>query len=388
MQGYERNYVDLIIKAGLSAYVGIRTTPVAELIGFVKSGKKENDTLGMDWVAETRIREDVMNYDSKIILVTEEAEPKRTDFPPYVNRDSRGKTVICDPIDRSSPMKKLVIELEKLFPGTTISGLPEDFDLIKFWETNIAEAPVKITGGTTALTCLIGGKTLASVVINHIAENIVIAVPAGIYEYSLKRPIDEIESIDMKTIVKGKKQVYFPASKDSCPKIADMKKFVAFAKKSGYPENLRDSLIYFDDFLNHLHHDNPGGPSRTLYLSNFQKGHGSVGSIISNGEKITEWIHWLPVVKYAKDVNGNPALRVFEVALEKPHQKGDVLMSCCSTYSIFVQRENESLIDISFLRRFDKSSHYRAMLVVVPSDNRVVIDAMNKHCFREISDCL
>ena len=64
-----------------------------------------------------------------------------------------------------------------------------------------------------------------------------------------------------------------------------------------------------------LHYAKPGGPSRILYLSNIQPKSHRLGFILANGEKISEWIHWLAFARFAKSHKDEslPALTVFEV---------------------------------------------------------------------------
>lgn len=386
MNGKNQALVNLMINAAINAHLGLFSTPMGDLISEISPGKM--DTLGMDWTAETRIRKTVKEFDSSIILVTEEDEPERKEWPLFTNSDSREVVMISDPIDRSSQMKEFLTRMSAGFQTTSIFERLNDVDIVDMWENKIAEKPSIITGGTTAITCLIGGSVLAAVIVNHIYRNIMIAVEAGVYTFSLELSEKELKALDMAKIVKKGTNVYFPGSERTCNSVSDKKIYTAFAGKEGYPENLQESKIFIDDCMTHIHHDKPGGPTRVFYLSNLQKTFGPVGFILSNGEKITEWIHWLAVVKYGKDINGNPALEVYEVSIKRPNTKEGILMSCYPTYSIFTQRNDEAYIDIAFLRRFPASSHYRAMLVVVPRDNDTMIDAMNKHGFRELSNCL
>lgn len=386
MIGIEQQYVNLMIRAAVNAHSGLMTTPTGDLANPVNPGKA--DTLLMDWKTETRIRKTIKEYDDKIILVTEEAEPKRVEWPLYTDQQSRDVVMICDPIDRSKFFQKLVNKLKKDNEKKSIEELYESVDVVRVWEEEIAEKPSIITGATTAISCLVGGKVLASVIVNHIDRCIFLAVPAGIYMHTLIMPAEQLKSLSSGTIVKRGEQVHLLPSDEVCSSPKDKSRFVAYMGKSGYPENLNASMIYIGDCMEHIHHKEPGGPSRILYLSNLQKSYGPVGAVVSNGEKITEWIHWLSFAKYGKDVNGNQAVKIYEVANMQANVKDGVLMSCHPTYSIFTQREEWSFLDIPFLRRFVASSHYRAMLVVVASDNDEIIDAMNVHGYREVSDCL
>lgn len=386
MNGYELSLIDLMIRASINAHLGLFTSPMGDLISEISPGKM--DTLGMDWTAETRIRNTIKEFDPRIILVTEEDEPERKEWPRFTNLASREILMISDPIDRSSQMNSFLTKMSAGCGEKSIMDRIGEIDIVDIWVNQIAEKPAVITGGTTAITCLIGGKVLATVIVNHIYRNIIIAVEAGLYMHTLDVPEKELKNIDMTKIIKKGKGIFFQGTEKTCSSVSERKRFTAFAGKKGYPENLQQSNIFIEDCMANIHHTAPGGPTRVFYLSSLQKEHGPIGFILYNGEKITEWIHALPVVKYAKDVKGNPVLRIYEVSIDKPNVKEGILMSCHPTYSIFTQREGEAFIDVAFLRRFPASSHYRSMLVIVPSDNSTVIDAMNKHGFPELSDCL
>ena len=137
-----------------------------------------------------------------------------------------------------------------------------------------------------------------------------------------------------------------------------------------------------DDFL---HHTEPGGPARALYLSELQNGHSPVGFILANGEKIGEWIHWLAFAKYARNHEGGKALKVFEISIERPWTKDGILMSTSRPYSIFRGRDKDAYFDISQLRNFLTPSKFRSMIVVTPYDNDWIIFKMQQHNYREVS---
>jgi len=123
----------------------------------------------------------------------------------------------------------------------------------------------------------------------------------------------------------------------------------------------------------------------TLYLSELQNKHGPVGFILSNGEKIGEWMHWLSFVKYAHNKNGGEALQVYEISLERPWTKNGMLMSTSPPYSIFCDGEDKQYLDISRLRNFKHPSRFRSMIVVVPYNNERIIHVLEQHEYREIT---
>jgi hypothetical protein len=152
-------------------------------------------------------------------------------------------------------------------------------------------------------------------------------------------------------------------------------------------ENLNDSMVFLRDPTKLVVYDAPGGPSRILYLSslNATKTKADLGFILANGEKITEWIHWLPFIRFAENEDGGPALKLFEVSIERPWTKEGILMSTSPTYSIFVERGGKDFeIDLGRLSHYSNPSQYRGMLVATSHDNERVANLMLQHGYREI----
>jgi hypothetical protein len=124
-----------------------------------------------------------------------------------------------------------------------------------------------------------------------------------------------------------------------------------------------------------------------LYLSEFYKDCGPIGFVLANGEKIGEWVHWLPFVKYSKNSHGEKALRIFEISIGRPWTKEAVLMSPAPPYSVFRHKRGEDLyFNISRLRDFDKPSHFRSMIVVTPHDNERIITTMKQNGYHEVGE--
>ena len=164
--------------------------------------------------------------------------------------------------------------------------------------------------------------------------------------------------------------------------------YLTFLGKTGYRENLNDSMLFVqkpDEFVHH-YSDTPG-PPRVIFLSELQQGHGPMGFVMSNGEKIGEWMHWLPFIKYARNSNGGQALRVFEITAERPWIKNEMLMSTSPAYSIFYDDGQKAYLDISRLRHYKRPNQFRCMIVVLPYDNERIIYVLQQHQYREVTHC-
>ena len=159
--------------------------------------------------------------------------------------------------------------------------------------------------------------------------------------------------------------------------------------KSGYRENFLDSrLIDEKDLSDLLHYHLPGGPLRILYLSTFQPDDDPIGFILANGEKITEWIHWLPFVRFAQKENDQSelALKLYEVYQDRPWTKDGVLMSTPPAYSIFRKASNDSrmVIDVNRFADFSNPSKIRSTLLIAPRNNHWATRVVNQFGYRPI----
>ncbi len=196
-----------------------------------------------------------------------------------------------------------------------------------------------------------------------------------------------MEKIDSRVVSKKGRRVDFPNLHDYPLEGTENLHCTTFLKKPGYAENFADCMVFLPEPLKSIVYDAPGGPSRVLYLStiNSGKSKAKIDFIVANGEKITEWAHWLPVIRYARTQDGDRALRLFEVTIERPWTKDGVLMSTSHLYSIFVRDSaGNYVLDLSRLNHFERPSQYRGVLVVTSRDNLAVVNAMLRHGYREI----
>ncbi len=248
------------------------------------------------------------------------------------------------------------------------------------------EAPVSITGATSAITGVRKSEVIFSVILNYITQTIFVATPSGIFCLDLPDFDDnKLDLINLDYIFKKGKELKFLSATEMCKTADKSKRVVTFLGKDLYQENFNNSRIFLEDAKPFLHHTNPGGPSRILYLSELQKSHGPIGFILANGEKIGEWIHWLAFAKFAKTISGQNALDVFEITVTHPMYRDGILMTPSPAYSIFREQDRQYYLDVSRLKYYDKPSTFRAMLVVTQSDNDIIEYIMKQHVYRQIS---
>lgn len=384
MQGIERSYADVCVAALIGAWRHLMNISAVEALQKVPYGK--GDTLGLDAVPEIVISDRLRAFDQHAILVTEESgEVERRRWPTDSDRIRQPLMFFSDPTDRSKFLKLLIEHLATEKPTAKIGKLLAREDIIGIWE-RIGGAPASITGPTSSITCVRKGAIIFSVILNYVTGTIFVASPGGVHYLNLPSYFDPaLEKIDFETVLSRGEELNFPSTRILCPNVDDCRRFVTFLGKSGYKENFTDSHIFVEGSDGFLHHSEPGGPSRPLYLSQLQQEHSPVGFVMANGEKISEWIHWLAFVKFARTNQNGPALRLFEISLERPWTKDGMLMSTSGPYSLFVGDGSEAYLDISRLRNYHNPSKFRSMLVVTPYDNELVVHIMRQYRYREVT---
>ena len=384
MQGVEMSHMNASIRAALKAYYDFRMSTVKESLEPIhKYGKK--DTLGMDASPEITICEELNRYDPGAVVITEEIGSRRIQYND-VFRASDPQTFrtvfISDPTDRSNQLKAFLREFPEEKRIGDIFGKPST---IALWEKRFS-GPAVITGATSAISCVRRGIPIFSVIVNYITQHLITSCIMG--NRILKLP-NERTDIDTLYIRSKGEEIVFPGieTRDD-----SMRRFVTFlgdVGKVGYKENFYDSgLMNSAETEKFLHYGQPGGPSRILYLSNLQPKNKYLGFILANGEKIGEWIHWLPFVRFAKSYNDNSqsALIMYEVFQDRPWTKDGVLMSTPPNYSIFHEYNDKMVVDTGWLLvQMPNPSQLRSTLIIAPFDNRWAVRSASQSGFRSLT---
>lgn len=394
LQGIEEAYCSICINAVVTAWRELMETPAVETLQKVSYGK--GDTLGLDAIPEIIIADRLRSFDSHAILITEELDKvAKRRWPSDSDPVLQPLMFFSDPTDRSKQLRGFLERISREKPTAKVGELMKDVDATALWERQFG-APAAISGATTSITCVRKGAIIFSVILNYITRTIYVAVPNNVLWLELPT-FDEADAVNLAYVREHGKPLLFPPAKSTCRHPDDFKRFVTFLGKTGYRENFDDSMIFVESPNNFLHRTEPGdpenpekvpepgGPARIFYLSELQKGYGPVGFILANGEKIGEWIHWLAFAKFAKDTRGGPALKVFEISIDRPWTKEGVLMSTSQPYSLFCGEGSQAYLDISRLRNFSSPSRFRAMLVITPADNKRILYTMRQREYREIS---
>ena len=383
MYGIDQAYTDVCIQAVLQGFVSLGRSRIQDEALRSVNMYGKGDTLGLDAISEIRIAEVLAHFDQYAALVTEERGQISNPLADTRETENEGMRTffVCDPTDRSSQLRDYLVPFADT--NLTVLDVLTKKDCIRSWEKQFGK-PAKITGAFSALTCIRRGMPICSVLLNYITRDIIVACSAGIFSVELAS-IKEANypSITTEYIRTNGKSIFFHSVDPS-----STKRFVTFLGKEGYEENFLDSnLLPRNGMDQWLHYDLPGGPSRPLYLSSLHENNPPIGFILANGEKIGEWIHWFTMARFAsmeKDQR-EPALRIFEIHLQRPWTRDGYLMSTSPAYSIFKEiNPGKVIINMSRLKELDNPSKYRSTLLVAPTSNSWTLRIMQQYGYRPL----
>jgi hypothetical protein len=387
MYQIERIHCDAAIQAILKANIHLLETTVAEALEKTKYGK--GDTICLDARPETTITEELREFDNRAILVTEEANPPDLKSFFSITGDVRHQPTIymSDPTDRTVQFKEY---LKNKDPNALIGDILQKDNTLKEWEKNFGK-PVSITGSFSAITCLRFGVPISTVLLNFITQEIFVACKSGIFQYKLP-PYKRInlKKITLDTIENRGHEISFYGFDSSPANIENMKNFATYLGTEVYQKNFEYSNILKN--TEKAVYKIAGGPSRPLYLSTVATGIPRVGFILANGEKIIEWIHWIPFLRFGRHSirRIGQALRLFEISENRPWTRDGVLMSTPIPYSIFKsvstsERGNERMIiNVDRFQDFPNPSKIRSTLLMAPISNTWINGVLEFQQYRRI----
>lgn len=394
LEGLARCYADACILAVMSARQSIMHMLIFQALDKTRYGKGVmGDTLGLDGRPEIAIRDVVHRFARDAILITEETDDDTARGWPV---DSSLPVVfVCDPTDRSKFFAKFLESLKASGHGERHTGeVLYQTDREALWEevfrnSPSRETPLSIVGPLSAITCIRNGRPFFAAMVSYLTDQITIAGPTGVYTLNLPdyRNKSAVDAVNFELITNHGQRLHFQTAAQACPSQDDHLRFATYLGKSGYAENFDATAIFVGQHpKDYLHHSEPGGPSRVLYLSDLQRGHGPIGFVMSNGEKIGEFVHWLPFVIYGTTQDGQRALSLYEVSIDRPWTKDGILMSTSEPYSLFRMRPDQTghYLDVRRLRKFSHPSHFRSTLVVTHADNGPLREVMGLQEYREI----
>jgi len=330
----------------------IKETPLETLIEKPKSCKKE-DALYLDVIPENMLKRLLIKkYDNNVVLITEESGEFNFEL---INKAEI--VIFADPTDRSKFLKEFIeqyIKKNKNFSKKTFYELinEEKEDIKNQWEALVDE-PAQTSGACCSFTVIKRCRILFNIILNYITGDIIIACEDAI----AYKNVNEIKEDDRSwTDFRTWTDIKFLANKDS----NENKFFVTYLGKQ-YRKFYEDANV-IPSVYQPLYSE-PGGPMRILYLSNLADK--KVDFILSNGEKIGEWLGWLAFCKYSKDLIAYsiyPDTKTF-------YARDDLLMTPSPPYSI-LEGENENFsLNLEKLKYISNPSRYREMIIVLHKNN-------------------
>jgi hypothetical protein len=343
--------------------------------------------MAFDAIAEIQTRDSILSYDPSSALITEElGDSFLAHWPIFADIAFHPSVFFCDPADRSDNLASFLKAMEAEYGNEKFGKVIARKEALEKWEA-VSQSPASITGATAAITCVRKGRIVFSVVLNYVSQELTVACSSGITMVKLdENDTAKGRKFGLQEVFKRGVAVKFNPISPESP-WDHSKYFTTFCgsdRKTGYRENIEASQIMpSEDREAFIRHRAPGGPARILYLSSLQPESQPMGFILANGEKITEWIHWLPFVIFARHGNER-ILRLFEISHERPLTKEGVLMAASPPYSVFQLFGGKMAVDVNFLKRFPNPSRYRSTLIVAPHGNDWVNHLMKQLCYREI----
>lgn len=378
-------YCNACIRALMLANTSITQARVGELLKRRDTyGKK--DTLALDAIPEIQIKDYLLGFDPDSALITEEQGRNfLKNWPSFSDIKFHPSVFFCDPTDRSSFLKKFLEFLQTNgYEDKKLAEALAQKEMMENWE-KIAERPASITGSVSAITCVRRGRIIFSVLLNYITQELIVACSSGIKSIKLADCGSNGGTVVFDRVMSAGRPIEFSLAPNDWDCQKYFTAFMGAEGKTGYAENIRDSEILPPNELKTFgRYHEPGGPARILYLSSLHLKEEPMGFILANGEKVTEWIHWLPFIRFAKQ-GDKRTLRLFEISHARPWTKEGVLMAAAPIYSVFQQFDGITAMDINFLKRFPNPSRYRSTLIVAPYNNEWVNHIMQELCYREIT---
>ncbi|MBM3303667.1 MAG: hypothetical protein FJY76_01110 [Candidatus Aenigmarchaeota archaeon] len=357
----ESDLLDMSVEALRKAYEEVSNLKCDFAVAPTRSGKF--DTLGLDVVPEEVIIHEVMGYDPSIVLITEETGKN---YAGERGLESTQSVLICDPTDRTIKMRRFLQGMMAMEPGYNRKTVNEAFrEGLEHWRRGIkapseddprkkervdmGPGPPSITGACGSITAIRHKRILFNAMVNYVTGELFVADSLGTRR-------GDIQSYGRRSMA----SVRFPSERKG-------HKFVTFLGKSGYTENLEKCNLGLDpaDDIDPW----TGGPLRILRLSELDDSRASF--ILSNGEKVCEWIGWLAWVSHAMDpVQSNEhAMEAYRLFFESPRTKELVLVAPGPHYSMFTTEDGETVVDLNRMLQLKDPSHYRETLLITPRHN-------------------
>jgi hypothetical protein len=346
MQGIETGY----LTAAMSALAAARASLLAQApraalgTGIGKPGANLFDA-----VTEQAIAGQLLAYNSRCAIVTEESGIIGE------KGQAANTSYVVDPFDRSRPFFRAVDELIKQEKRGTLEDVISD----SRFQMRSLEAPFG------SITCIRDGEIIFNTMLDYASGTIYVGSKGFVGYGNIDKCSDPLALVQNGTELAfsprgGSKYLCFMGDPDK-------DKDQTINEQSSKYEHILKGLGFDPDL--HLGPKNPGGPARILYLSEIHEDPDNPIFILSNGEKVFEFLGWLAFAIHSQE------LAVFELYSSGFEARGLILQAPPPPYSAFSTSKGlrlnvEKLIDL------DPPGHYRGAVVVTHARSTVACALM------------
>ncbi|MBF0232623.1 MAG: hypothetical protein HQK65_06235 [Desulfamplus sp.] len=345
----------------------LKRTSIGRLIKKVDTAK--DDSLFLDTLPEHTLKNKLTeDYDDDIVLITEE----KGVFNHQVIKDAE-IVIFADPTDRSKHLKGFIEHqlkvdsritpdslLNDLYAENPISawqrfvGNREDATLKKYYSSSVSD----LSGPCCSFTIVKRGELLFTLNLNYITEKICIACEDFIKLF----PVQDVIDPQTGKLLKNWHDKGTPIDFRQADQPTE---YVTYIGKQEYQDYLQQTKLFdLNDYA--PAEEAPGGPLRILYLASINT-LGIPGFIMSNGEKMGEWLGWIAFCKFS-----GAQLEAYSLYPGTTFAKDDILMAPSPAYSIMEITKERLIINFDKLLYFQNPSRYREMILVTHRNNETI----------------
>lgn len=329
MQGVEVAYLKAAMEAVREArrLLLVKSPPDA-----VRPARGKPDTRYIDLIPEYAIVERLREFDDRCAVFTEECTvPDHREFADQL-------CYFIDPLDRSRPLADYLSQSKH----TSVAEALDDPD-----------CPLcGLSAPFASVSCIRNSRICFNVMLDYQSGQVYVACKAMLKHGLIEECADPeglaIFGEDIRFEPReGLKYVTFLGHKDS-------------QKRQQYEQHLSD-LAFPHKELPPDDLQTPGGPARILYLSEDEDliAKPRPAFIMSNGEKICEWLGWLAYIIYSEE------LMAYEIYAEKFTSRDSILLAPPPNYSLFSLTDEGCTLNLDRIATLDRPVLYRSAMVVM-----------------------
>jgi transcriptional regulator with XRE-family HTH domain len=348
MQGIDTGY----LTAAMSALKAARTSllaqdPPASLL----PGMGKEDAKLFDTITEQAIAGQLLAFNSRCAIITEETGVIGE------RKQARNISYVVDPFDRSRPFFRAINELFEPEKHRTLEDMLTDGR----FQMRSLEAPFG------SITCIRDSEIVFNAMLDYASGVVYVACKGFVGCGNIE------ECPDPHTLVEKGTEIEFspkPGPQFLCfmGDVDKDKDRAVNEQSSKYSRILKG--LGFDPGL-HLGLTNPGGPARILYLSDIYNDAENPIFILSNGEKVFEFLGWLAYAIHTQE------LAVYELYSSGFEARGFILNAPPPNYSAFVSTSTGFGLNVDRIIDLEPPGHYRGAIVVTHARSTVACALMS-----------